>query len=411
MVAETNIHNVTPMRALGDMRVAFECFREAYFGLAESHQHLEQWVTDLARELEISQRAQSVQEEGRKRLSARLSNLLQALPAGVVVLDGEGRISECNAAARDLLGALTTGQVWRDAAAEVFAPRWDDGHDISLKNGRRVNISTQPLEGEDGQILLIKDVTGTRGLLEELNRHRRLASMGEMAAALAHQIRTPLASATLYLSSLRTGRGDEAGRAKCVEQSLECLQHLERLVADMLLFARGGAFETAELPLAALLQELTADSEAQAEAGSFRIAVRDDAAGIAIRGNRDALVSALRNLIDNARQACANHGQLQIQAAPGGAETVVLRFVDDGPGIPVHLREAIFEPVFTTRMGGRGLGLAVTQAVVCAHGGEISLEDGDGRGSTFTVRLPALCGALAGAGSSAKQAASIGRLA
>jgi two-component system sensor histidine kinase FlrB len=107
-----------------------------------------------------------------------------------------------------------------------------------------------------------------------------------------------------------------------------------------------------------------------------------------VRGNRDALASALHNLIDNARQACGGNGSMMIEAVTEGSEMAVLRFTDDGPGIPPNLRETIFEPFFTTRMGGSGLGLAVTQAVVRAHGGEITLESPNGTGTTFVVRLP-----------------------
>jgi len=373
-----------------DFREAFECFQEAYFSLAESHQHLELWVTELARELELVRRDQVSQEEDNARLSSRITNLLQALPAGVVILDGEGQIRDCNAAAADLLGEIRAGQIWRDVVAESFAPRWDDGHDITLKSGRRVNIATQALHGEPGQILLIKDVTETRALHEELNRHRRLASMGEMAAALAHQIRTPLASAILYLSNVRLGRGDESRRQKCVEQSLERLQHLERLVADMLLYARGGAFETAEVAVSTLLEQLSDEVTPDSQGQTFRVEVSDASQGALIRGNRDALLSALRNLVDNARQACVGEGDLRIHAESTDGDMVVIRFSDSGPGVPENLRETIFEPFFTTRMGGSGLGLAVTQAVVRAHGGEITLECGVERGSVFVVRLPGL---------------------
>lgn len=372
-----------------DFREAFESFQEGYFSLAESHQHLELWVGELAKQLDSARRELATYESGSTRAGTRLANILQAMPAGVLILDGEGHVSEFNAVAAELLSGVSAGRPWRDIVADSFSPRWDDGHDITLKGGRRVNLSTQALQGEPGQIVLVKDVTETRNLQEELNRHRRLASMGEMAAALAHQIRTPLASAILYLSNVRLGRGDEALRRKCVDHALDRLQHLERLVADMLLFARGGAFDADEVELAGLLQEITAEIEVPNHSAGFAIEIIDTTGGAVLRGNRDALASALRNLIDNAGQACNGTGSLCIEAMMQGAETLVLRFTDDGPGVPENLRETIFEPFFTTRMGGSGLGLAVTQAVVRAHGGEITLESGRELGSTFVVTLPA----------------------
>ncbi len=362
-----------------DLRDAFASVQGAYFDLAESHQHLESWIAELAQRHASAQAALESAE-------SRFSNLLQALPAAVIILDSDGRVRDFNDAARELLVDIGPGRPWVEVVAASFAPCWDDGHDITLKCGRRVNLSTQALHGEPGQIVLLKDVTETRGLQDELNRHRRLASMGEMAAALAHQVRTPLASAILYLSNVRLGRGDEALRQKCIDQAMNRLQHLERLVADMLLFARGGAFDAAEVTLSDLLRELANDGGSALDA--FRIEVLDTTGSARVRGNRDALASALRNLIDNARQACGGNGSMMIEAVTEGADMALLQFTDDGPGIPANLRETIFEPFFTTRMGGSGLGLAVTQAVIRAHGGEITLEPATGSGSTFLVRLP-----------------------
>jgi two-component system sensor histidine kinase FlrB len=379
MVAESKITDSGYDCEHTDLRDAFTSVQGAYFDLAESHQHLESWLAELAQR-------HTAAEAALGRAESRITNLLQAMPAAVVILDSEGRVREFNDAARELLVELESGKAWLDVVAASFAPQWDDGHDITLKCGRRVNLSTQPLHGEPGQIVLLKDVTETRGLQDELNRHRRLASMGEMAAALAHQVRTPLASAILYLSNVRLGRGDEALRQKCIDQAMDRLQHLERLVADMLLFARGGAFDAAEVTLSDLLRELANDGGGALDA--FRIEVLDTTGSARVRGNRDALASALHNLIDNARQACGGNGSMMIEAVTEGSEMAVLRFTDDGPGIPPNLRETIFEPFFTTRMGGSGLGLAVTQAVVRAHGGEITLESPNGTGTTFVVRLP-----------------------
>jgi two-component system sensor histidine kinase FlrB len=388
MGADRNITQSEYVCRQTDIREAFESFQEAYRNLADSHQHLEQWVSELALALDDARRGNATLESGQVRAASRLANILQAMPAGVLILDGEGRIQEFNSVAAEMLTGVSAGRQWREVVAESFTPRWDDGHDITLRGGLRANISTQALEGEPGQIVLIKDVTQTRGLQDELNRHRRLASMGEMAAALAHQVRTPLASAILYLSNVRMGRGDEALRQKCVDHALDRLQHLERLVADMLLFARGNMFDTADVRLDELLQELTTEAADVDTSVDFRIEVIDTTGGVVLRGNRDALASALRNLIDNARQACEGAGSICIEAVME-ADTLALRFTDDGPGIPENLRETIFEPFFTTRIGGSGLGLAVTQSVVCAHGGDISLENGRERGTTFVVRLPA----------------------
>jgi Ca2+:H+ antiporter len=152
-----------------------------------------------------------------------------------------------------------------------------------------------------GNLLLVFGLSCFAGGL----RHGK-QRFNRMAAALAHQVRTPLASAILYLSNVRLGRGDEALRQKCTEQALSRLQHLEGLVADMLLFARGGAFEATELSIADLLSEVVRDSnEHDNDANTFTVEIIDATGAARTHGNRDALASALRNLVDNADRPAA----------------------------------------------------------------------------------------------------------
>ena len=124
---------------------AFAEFEDASQTLSAFYRELEHQVASLTAELSAS-RAEQVREFAEKeRLAARLENLLEALPGGVVVLDQHGRVQEFNPAATDLLGDLVPGESWNLVVARAFAPRWDDGHDISLKDGRGVNIATQAL--------------------------------------------------------------------------------------------------------------------------------------------------------------------------------------------------------------------------------------------------------------------------
>jgi len=377
------------------LRIAFRHFEQVSVDLADSYRQLESRVVDLTDELEAARSERMMQLAETERLAARLKNLLEALPGGVIVLDGEGRVREFNPVALDLLGVLQVGELWREVVARTFAPKWDDGHDISLASGRRVNLSTQALRGEPGQILLFKDVTETRTLQDQLARHKRLAAMGEMAAALAHQVRTPLASAILHLSNLRRPQLDESLRNRMSEQALDRVKHLERLVADMLLFARGGAFDAADMTIDELVEGLKADLKLIP--AEFEVSIDNRAGDSHIRANRDALLSALRNLIENAVHACEGRGRMWISTASEGADVVELRFRDNGPGIPAAVRDTLFEPFFTTRAQGTGLGLAVTQSVVRAHGGDIMLEpQQEEAGTVFTVRLPRQVNAAAG---------------
>ncbi len=321
-----------------------------------------------------------------ERLANRLGHLLAVLPAGVIVINGDGQVQEANAAAVALLGAPLVGETWAAVIARAFAPRPGDGCEISLADGRRVNVATQALTPEPGQIVLLTDLSATRALQERLARHERLSAMGEMAASLAHQIRTPLASALLYIAQLTTPRGADAERVRIAEKIRERLRHLERLVSDMLVFARGGASVTAPLALAEVLRGFEQAVEAPLAEHGCTLTVTGDASGT-LYANRDALLGALLNLAMNAMQACGRGGRLALHSVVRAGE-VELTLADNGPGMSAEVAARVFEPFFTTRTDGTGLGLAVVQAVVRAHHGDITLHSQPGAGTRFVLRLP-----------------------
>lgn len=323
----------------------------------------------------------------RARLVRRLETLLGALPAGVVVLDGQGRVTQANLAACELLGALTVGARWFEVVARCFAPRWDDGHDVSLTDGRRVNVATQALPDEPGQILLIQDVTETRLLQEQLAHHRRLSAKTEMAAALAHQIRTPLAAALLRLGPLARASSLEPAQSKAAERTLDSLRQLERLVENMLSFARGAVVDAVPLVLNELLSRLQREAAAILGDGHFLLDPVAVDSTVVIHGNADALLSSMLNLVNNSRQIIGPDCLMWVTLKQITG-FVSLRFIDNGPGVPTAGQEHVFEPFHTTRQGGTGLGLSVAQAVARAHGGELSLDTGWTQGACFELSLP-----------------------
>jgi two-component system sensor histidine kinase FlrB len=219
---------------------------------------------------DVFQRESSEQSTVRQqadRLANRHSRLLEVLPAGVVVIDGEGVVQEANAAAIDLLGEPLSGERWIHIIDRSFKPQPGDGHDVSLRDGRLVHISTSPLGNEPGQIILLQDVTETRALQNKVSHLQRLSTMGEVAARLAHQIRTPLSSALLYLSPLLKEEGDSAIRQRFASRLKHSLTHMEQLVKDMLAFSRGSMAATSPVSVSTLLEEVEQQFHAQPQSG------------------------------------------------------------------------------------------------------------------------------------------------
>ena len=379
---------------------AFAEFEQASERLSSFYRSLEDQVRNLTQELVRSRAEQAHELLEKQRLASRLENLLEALPGGVVVVDGTGRVQEFNPAAVELLGAVSAGDLWADIVERAFAPRWDDGHDISLSDGRIVNIATAALTGEPGQILLLKEVSETRRLQEQLTHHKRISAKTEMAAAMAHQVRTPLASAMLTVANLR-GDGLAAGeREKVVERSLRSLRKLERLVEDMLMFARGAKIEVSHIGSRELMRTVAAAVAEAFGSETFDVDVDDSGAVGNVYANVEAITSISLNLIDNSYQSTAGSGRMTIgSVCRDGHLTLV--FADDGPGVPPTARDKIFEPFYSTRGNGTGLGLPVARAIARAHGGDLCLEAGAGHGARFLMSLPLADEATSGVASSA----------
>ena len=332
-----------------------------------------------------------------EQLSERFKVLMGALPAAVVVLDRENRIEQVNRAAEWLLGEELAGRDWQEIAS-AFEPSETPG-EVNLPHAsgqRRLVVSETALDSGEGRIRLLSDVTETHRMLQAVERSERLAAMGEMVAGLAHQLRTPLSAALLYTGNLRQPDfGRPAERVKVAERAVESLHHLERLIRDMLLFARGDSLGRQNFDACGLLTELAHTLEPFAKARLVYFQGHCDCGGAILHGDRKALGGAIANLIENAIQATAEGGTVSCnvtRARQSGKPEEELHFIvrDNGIGISPEVQARLFEPFFTTRADGTGLGLAIARGVARGHGGDILLESTPGKGSTFTLTLPLL---------------------
>lgn len=371
-----------------DLEQAFRAFNRLSNELQASYVALEQRVAALTRELEVAGRAREREARNGERLASRLEMLLGTLPAGVVVVDADGVIRETNPAADALLGADFHGRPWRDTARAVFREGLTPSGEWLTRDGRCVSVRANALAQERVTILLLTDVTETRALEDLVQRNRRLSAMGKMAASLAHQIRTPLAGALLYLSQCRNVT-DEARRGELLGRGIERLHHLDRLVQDMLVFARGRGPE--ERVRVADLFRAVHDAALSIKPRDAHLVVDGSDTLIEIDGNSTALSAALTNLVANAFESAP--GVVVTLRATLCGERVRFTVHDNGPGIAHEIQSRIFEPFFSTRPAGTGLGLAVVKTVAEAHGGGLELDSGPERGTTIGLAVPCEAGA------------------
>ena len=323
-----------------------------------------------------------------KKQASRLSHLLQVMPAGVIVLDGQGVVRQVNSQASELLGEPLEGELWRTIIARSFKPRADDGHEVSLIDGRRVKLSITPLENEPGQLIVLTDLTETRELQARVSHMQRLSALGKMVASLAHQIRTPLSAAMLYAANLkRKGLGEHATR-DFAGKLTDRLKELESQVNDMLLFAKSGEDQVvSEISLSQLLDAIEPNARTIIQQAEQTLSIQGFDGESTLTGNLTALQGAILNLIHNGSQISPQGAVINLSVVRSG-EHIAISVIDQGPGVPLSMRQKIFEPFFTTKTHGTGLGLAVVKSVVNAHKGQLGVTNLDGRGACFTMTLP-----------------------
>jgi two-component system sensor histidine kinase FlrB len=321
--------------------------------------------------------------------SSRLAHLVDILPSGLIIIDGNGIVEEANQLAVSLLGDPLLNERWLDVINRSFQPRADDGHEVSLKDGRRLKIAITSLEPEAGQLILLTDLTETRQLQNSMAHMQRLSALGKMVASLAHQVRTPLSAAILYAANLKNKQMSPAARDAFHDKLMARLKDLELQVNDMLMLAKNNNSPiVVELSLQELLGEVEAGCEAMMTQHKARLMVTLPEPDLLILGNRSALAGAINNLIHNAVQAKPNGLMLHLMAQKFGDNEVEISLIDNGPGISSQLQRKIFEPFYTTKSQGTGLGLAVVQSVAKSHNCRLRVVSKVGQGSRFSLIIP-----------------------
>lgn len=376
---------------------AFRIFNQASEELSTAYTSLQGQVEALTEELAAANGALRQQYQEKAALTERLSVLLSALPAGVVVLDAQGLIVQANPAAEETLGRSLAGLSWEGVERSHLAPSDTPGEYVndSAHAGRRYAVTVTALDSAGGRIVLLHDITEAHRLKAQAERHERLAAMGEMAAQLAHQLRTPLAAALLYTANLENPDLPEAMRTGIAQKAVARLKHLERLIQEMLLFARGEVLGREEIPVSDLLQELRQTIEPLARASDVVFRVEELVDPMPLQGNRKAITGALTNLLENALQAASHRsgavsdgsGEV-VLAVRSELDSLAFSVRDNGPGMTPAVTARLFEPFFTTRAEGTGLGLAIARGVARAHGGNIEAISSLGCGTEFVVTLP-----------------------
>nr|WP_279355715.1 ATP-binding protein [Fundidesulfovibrio agrisoli] len=327
--------------------------------------------------------------QGRRlvRLESFHSKLLDSIPEGIMAVDASGMVTAANPAAKNILGEDLAGRSFDSLPVAACLREPGEGcapagewrqQDL---DGRHLEILSRSLDGET--LVILRDRTHLRSLENDLEQSRQLATVGRLAAGVAHEIRNPLSAlrgfAQLFASKLK-GREPEESYARTMVQEAD---RLGRVVTDLLYLAKPRPMEPAPVELAALCGELESLLRFDLERRSATFATALEAPEAL--ADPDALKQALINLVLNALAALpAGGGSVTVRsrARPGGTAVSV---EDNGHGMSEEERARALEPFFTTRRDGSGLGLAIVQSIVRHHGGELEIESDPGRGTRVTM--------------------------
>jgi two-component system sensor histidine kinase FlrB len=379
-----------------ELTSAFLHFAEVTRELESVQQRLSEEIKSLSQDLAITNLELKSQIEAKGRLAEELASLLSALPIGVIILQHQS-IYAFNDMASRLVHDLTLGQEWR------IPRRWVqvDGAHFRCTSTRSVagDSSNQPIEivrpeykdlSHGRLLVLLHDVTTTFRARERAERESKLTAMGKMAAELAHQIRTPLATALLYASHLVRPNLPEEKRGQFSFRLNDQLKALDGLVSRMLATLKNKPGSPTLIAVSRLISECKASIEPLFEAKGIALEVSIEGGEHLVSVHESEIKGGILSILENALRfsTMGQSVRLTANAAQSRLQIVV---EDDGPGISERDLERLFEPFFTTDPTlGTGLGLAIAKSAVKAHGGEIRGFNRPQGGASFQLVLPML---------------------
>ncbi len=395
-------HGKTPEERIDALLQAFELFCQETSRLEVAYKELKDEFGKVNIELDKTNHQLESKVEELNRLSGYLGSILSHISQGLMYIKFDGTITTFNEAFEAILGK---------SKKEVEGKRYDalfpdKFFGFSMKEAliskiaypfTRVTIGKEKerfyevecsLNGADGLIVLMRDVTRLKVLELIANRNDRMQELGEMAAQVAHEIRNPLGGIKGFASLLKRDLKDLPEQAKMADYIIEGTDHLNRLVTQVLNYSRPVMPHFELIDLNELVHDaqnfikLDCNIEPQP-----RIILKLPESPVTVQADFALLKGALLNLLVNSCQAMPKGGTITITTKKTPNEAV-LEVADTGIGIPKEIQEKVFSPFFTTKANGNGFGLAEVHKVVRAHGGTIKLVSDEKVGTVFTVIIP-----------------------
>ncbi len=333
--------------------------------------------------------------------------LISSLPIGLIATDSSGAIRVYNGSARELIGFDEDGIIGEKPEsclskelAQMFSGNHPDGQivrqteiqlTLPVKNDRTLQLASMVvLDHNDefaGEVLLIRDLTQVKGLERELQRNERLAALGKMAAGVAHELRNPLSSIKGLAVLLKANFSIPSKEAETADILVKEVERLNRGIGELLDYAKPGQLRREDASIQEIIGKTISLVQVDAESFGVSIHLKTDEHLPRILVDKDKMNQVFLNLFLNAIQAMEHGGDLTVRTE---SDQSVIKIIirDNGTGIEPENLNRVFDPYFTTKNDGTGLGLAMSAKIVEEHGGRIELSSVTGQYTEFRVLLP-----------------------
>lgn len=316
--------------------------------------------------------------------------LVDNLPTALLFVSSKGTVIFANKQAEELLSTPLLGENWSDIINRSFQPREDDGLQVSLKDGRKIQVDLKSLPKGLGQLILLSDLTPFREFENQREKQERFAEMGRMIAEIAHQIRTPLSAATLYSQNLRKEPLPQFKKENFLDKLKLCLDAIEVQIRDLLVFAKGGESLLACSTVNDFMKDIQNQMSALLLKENAKLKLKTNCGGRLFIAHLETLKGALCNVIDNA--ILSNSSIIEFSVSIDQHNKIVFGVSDNGEGMSEEVIKRVIKPFYTTRAKGTGLGLAVVDSVCKAHAGYLEIKSTIGIGSKITLHIPYMQG-------------------
>jgi PAS domain S-box-containing protein len=409
VIVEAIVDDDAVSGTLTRIQEAFSVFERQSSTLRSSYEHLEQDLSEANRQLNSKNRTLEVNVEELRQVSSRLSCILESLTDGVLVVGCDMTVERCNPTLAAILGqgrdalegvpyaAIDSPLLDADRVSDVLTtglPTEDEQRLGSDAAGRPVIVlaGAAPILTVDGDILgvveVFRDMTQIHQLEERISCQKRMAALGEMAASVAHEIRNPLGTIEGFARLLKRDLAEQPDSLRLASKIVEGAQTLNYVITNLLTYARPMLLQCELFSVNRLLLETRDYLEAKAATANVTLDVDMPGEDVVANGDIRQLRQVLLNIGANAVEACEEEGGHVRMAFACEAGTDQFVITDNGCGVPADEKNRIFDPFFTRKHGGTGLGLSLSHKIIEAHGGAIVIRDGDGNGTVFVVSLP-----------------------